>query len=116
MTHYEDPLQSVTGLFQVLSNATRLKLLGLLRRDEMDVTHLQAALKISQSSVSQHLALLKLHGLVSERKEGKHVYYRVKNPQVNQVVASAFQLIALDLASGNETLSSYLELLSLWGG
>lgn len=112
----EEILQSVSGLFGVLSHPVRIKLLSFLRKQEMDVSQLQQALNISQSGASQHLALLKRSGLVVERRDGKHVYYRLKNPQIAQVVASALQLVALDVASGTETLSNILEALNMWGG
>lgn len=106
--------QSLSNLFSVLSHPARLRIIGLLRSGEMDVSHLQQELDISQSGVSQHLHLLKANGLLDERKEGKHVYYRIKSPQVLQLITVALQYISIDLMSETEALAACTDILSMW--
>ncbi|WP_372426877.1 ArsR/SmtB family transcription factor [Mammaliicoccus sciuri] len=65
-----------------LSNKTRLTILELLKLKEMTVNEIVEQSKISQSSISQHLACLKECGLVISRQEGKFVYYQIKNDQI----------------------------------
>ncbi|ASE35430.1 metalloregulator ArsR/SmtB family transcription factor [Mammaliicoccus sciuri] len=65
-----------------LSNKTRLTILELLKLKEMTVNEIVEKSKISQSSISQHLACLKGCGLVISRQEGKFVYYQIKNDQI----------------------------------
>ncbi|MCO4324340.1 ArsR/SmtB family transcription factor [Mammaliicoccus sciuri] len=65
-----------------LSNKTRLTILELLKLKEMTVNEIVEQSKISQSSISQHLACLKGCGLVISRQEGKFVYYQIKNDQI----------------------------------
>ncbi|MES5810779.1 metalloregulator ArsR/SmtB family transcription factor [Mammaliicoccus sciuri] len=65
-----------------LSNKTRLTILELLKLKEMTVNEIVEQSKISQSSISQHLACLKGCGLVISRQEGKFVYYQIKNNQI----------------------------------
>lgn len=66
------------NLFSSLANDTRLRsLVLLLRHDELCVCELTQALGVSQPHVSRHLALLRESGLVSDRREGLWVYYRV---------------------------------------
>ncbi|MBO3078977.1 ArsR/SmtB family transcription factor [Mammaliicoccus sciuri] len=65
-----------------LSNKTRLTILELLKLKEMTVNEIVEKSKISQSSISQHLACLKGCGLVISRQEGKFVYYQIKNNQI----------------------------------
>ncbi len=63
-------------LFGVLSNPNRVKLIEeLSTRGELDVSSLEAELGISHSAVSQHLSLLRAHRIVTERREGRHVFY-----------------------------------------
>jgi ArsR family transcriptional regulator len=65
-------------LFSSLANDTRLRcLMLLLRHDELCVCELTHALGVAQPHVSRHLALLRESGLVSDRREGLWVHYRV---------------------------------------
>jgi ArsR family transcriptional regulator len=48
----------------------------------MSVTDLAEALQISQPNVSQHLALMKQKGIVTARREGLNVYYRLASPKI----------------------------------
>jgi DNA-binding transcriptional ArsR family regulator len=63
-------------LFRALADPTRRAVFERLSRGEMSVTELKAGFDVSQPAISQHLAALKGAGLVSERREGRHAYYR----------------------------------------
>ena len=62
-------------LFQALADPTRLEILARLRRGEKCVCDLQDALDAAQSRLSFHLRVLRDAGLVSDRREGRWVYY-----------------------------------------
>ena len=62
-------------LFEVLSDATRLKLLTMLSVGERNVSDLCAAMGLPQPTVSHHLSLLRLRRMVEPRREGKWTYY-----------------------------------------
>jgi ArsR family transcriptional regulator len=62
-------------VWQTLADPTRLRLLALLRRQELSVAELQEALRLGQSRISTHLGVLRSAGLVAPRREGKHTYY-----------------------------------------
>jgi len=65
-------------LFSALSDGTRLRLLALLAtRKEVCVCDLTAALRMSQPMVSRHLARLRAAGMVSDRRAGIWIYYRL---------------------------------------
>ena len=64
-------------LFQALADPSRRAILESLTRGEAAVKDLTSRFDISQPAVSQHLATLKEAGLVSGRREGRRVYYRV---------------------------------------
>ena len=110
----EEQINSVSDLFSILSHPLRIKILWLLKKEkQMGVHELQEELKISQSNVSQHLALLRTHKLVTEERKGKEVYYSlVASKKISKVLASAVHLIAYQLAANNELLSTYTELSS----
>jgi DNA-binding transcriptional ArsR family regulator len=65
-------------IFQALADPSRRAIFQALTRGEVAVKDLTARFDISQPAVSQHLATLKGAGLVSARREGRCVYYRVE--------------------------------------
>lgn len=65
-------------IFQALADPSRRAIFESLTRGEAAVKDLTARFKISQPAISQHLATLKDAGLVSGRREGRHVFYRVE--------------------------------------
>lgn len=67
-----------TKVFQALADPSRRAIFVSLTGGEVAVKELTARFDISQPAVSQHLATLKDAGLVSGRKEGRNVYYRVE--------------------------------------
>lgn len=69
-------LVSATALLRVLSDPTRVRLLALLRREELTVAELSSVLRLAQPRVSTHLAKLKESGLVRDRRAGVSAYYR----------------------------------------
>ena len=68
------------GLCKALSDSTRLRCVALLAgHDELCVCELTHALGLPQPKVSHHLGALRKAGLVSDRKEGLWIYYRIKD-------------------------------------
>ncbi len=116
-TIQEEQINSVSNLFSVLSHPVRIKILWILKKKKYSNVHeLQKELGISQSNVSQHLSLLRMHKLVIEERKGKEVYYRLTaSKKISKVLASAIHLIAYQLAANSELLSTYGELLSFLG-
>lgn len=68
------------------ADPTRLKLLALLRDGEVCVHQLVEALGMSQSAVSHQLRTLRAARLVSHRKRGRHVYYRLADGHVREML------------------------------
>ena len=66
----------LTGLLRVLGDPTRLRMLGLLEREELSVGELSRALGLAQSRVSNHLRVLREAGLLVERHAGKSTFLR----------------------------------------
>jgi ArsR family transcriptional regulator len=71
-------MKNITLLFRLLSDATRLRILMLLSREELCVCQLMGVLGISQPLVSRNLALLWNADLLDERREGKLIFYRAR--------------------------------------
>lgn len=80
--------------FRGLSDPTRLRLLAiLLERGEMTVSELVASVGGIQGRVSSHLACLRHCGLVSDRKDGRRVYYSVPDPRVRELLVPALAMV-----------------------
>jgi len=77
--------QSDDSVFQAIACPTRRALLDALALGERNVSALVAALHVSQSAVSQQLAILKSAGLVGERSEGRFRYYRLRPAPLDEV-------------------------------
>ena len=69
-----------SNVFRALADPTRRAVFERLSRQEMNVSQLTSGFQVSQPAISQHLTALKSAGLVCERREGRHVYYR-SDPQ-----------------------------------
>jgi ArsR family transcriptional regulator, virulence genes transcriptional regulator len=69
---------------KTLANPIRLAILHNLRDGEKSVNELTEILGISQSNLSQHLALMRQKGILKTRKQGTNIYYSVTNPKINQ--------------------------------
>src|SRR5947207_716930 len=68
-------MNTIAASFRLLGDATRLRLLRLVAREELTAGELTEIVEAGQSTVSRHLALLRDAGLVRERWEGRFVYY-----------------------------------------
>jgi ArsR family transcriptional regulator, arsenate/arsenite/antimonite-responsive transcriptional repressor len=92
-------LQPISRLFRALGDETRLRIVALLAHGELCVCHIQEALGISQPNASQQLAVLRNAGVVSSRRAGGWVYYRLAR---QDAPVRASQLKALVAAFGRQ--------------
>lgn len=78
--------ERAADLMRSLSHPQRLLTLCALADQEMTVADLRTVLGIEQVPMSQQLMRLRADGLVSSRRDGSTVYYRITNPEVVKVV------------------------------
>ena len=72
----------VAALFGAFSDPSRVRIVSVLVRQEMNVGALAQAVGISESAVSHHLRGLRQMGLVVARRDGKEVYYRIEDDHI----------------------------------
>src|SRR6185295_1626195 len=84
-------MSSTLKSLRALSDATRLRIVALLERDELSVNELQEITRMGQSRISTHLGLLADCGLVKSRREGKRTFYKL-NPGAEGTTAEFIQL------------------------
>lgn len=87
-----DAADDVVRMLKAVGNQDRLMLLCELARGERCVGQLEENLAIRQPTLSQQLGVLRTEGLVAGRRDGKHVYYRVADPQALQLLRSLEQV------------------------
>lgn len=71
-------------VFKVLANQKRLEIIQLLNNRELSVTQMVTMLGIAQSNLSQHLASLRQAKIVSSRRDGHIIYYRLSDARVSK--------------------------------
>src|SRR6266571_4993206 len=71
---------NIEDLFKALADRTRLRLISLIGDSEVCVCYLVEILKISQPKISRHLAYLRRAKIVTARREGKWMHYRLAEP------------------------------------
>ena len=85
-------------LLQALAHPVRLEILEVLRDGEQCVCHLESVLGLRQAYMSQQLMALRKVGLVTHRKDGLRVYYRVLDPGVYAILDVARNLVGRQAA------------------
>jgi len=84
-------MSSTLKSLRALADPTRLRIMGLLEKDELSVNELQEITRMGQSRISTHLGLLQDSGLVESRREGKRTFYKL-NRNGNRTIAEVVQL------------------------
>jgi ArsR family transcriptional regulator len=85
----EEVTSSSVRLLKGFADGTRLRILCLLRGRELCVHDVVEALGMSQSAVSHQLRVLRDSHLVIHRREGRHVYYRLADSHVREMLENA---------------------------
>ena len=93
---------------KAMSNGNRLEILEFLAQGEHSVDALAKATGLSVANTSQHLQLLRQHGLVSSRKQGQKVYYRLSGEDVTALFAQLRVVAERHLADVQRLVDEYL--------
>ena len=106
--------QELANLFRVFSHPHRIQIIEELRNGEHDVNALEEALGISHSRVSQQLAMLRAHRLVKVRRDGRHVYYSLLQPELARWILDGLDFIMQRLEQRNELRTAVEEVRHMW--
>ena len=83
----DDHIEQAARALKAMAHPLRLKILCLVNNQELSVLEIVEAVGTTQSNVSQHLAVLRDHGILKSRKEANKVFYRVEDPRVLKMIA-----------------------------
>jgi ArsR family transcriptional regulator len=92
VTRFQASAAAAAKLLRALANERRLMILCQLAEGERSVGELQPRVGLSQSALSQHLAVLRGEGVVATRREGQTIWYRIEDPAALRVVATLAEI------------------------
>ena len=92
-------------LCKSLSDPKRLQIIQELRGGEKNVSELAGILGLKQSNTSQHIAVLRNIGVISPRKEGSTVYYKLASPKIAEACDLVHEVIAEQLRNSRRLSS-----------
>lgn len=98
----ESWLELKAKVFKVFADPTRLRILEILRGGDANVSTIVERLGMKQSTVSQHLRLLKECGVVNTRRVGREIYYSLISSKVVEILDKGDELVSETV----ETLAS----------
>jgi DNA-binding transcriptional ArsR family regulator len=116
MPHRALVTKELAEFLGVLSHPHRIRIIEELRDGEHDVNSLQVALGISHSGVSQHLMVLRANRLVSERREGRHVYYQLRQTEIARWLLEATRFLERETVEGDELRKAIGKTRKDWSG
>ena len=104
LSQRQRPLYEVkANLFKGLAHPYRIRILEILSEaDEVSVADLQADTELEPSHLSQHLSVLRRHHLVISERRASHVYYRLADPRLRELLGVARALL-LSMLSEDST-------------
>ena len=85
--------KELAELFKVVAHPDRIRLIEELRSGEKDVNTLVEILELPGPRVSQHLSLLRAHRFVEERRDGRHHYYHLTQPEMAEWIIEGLDFI-----------------------
>ncbi|MEQ1550969.1 metalloregulator ArsR/SmtB family transcription factor [Sphingorhabdus sp.] len=89
---FEESAGRAAALLRLMGNEKRLMVLCQLADEELSVGELQRRVGLSQSALSQHLALLREEGVVSTRRESQTIYYRIADQGALRIIETLAEL------------------------
>lgn len=87
----KDSAKNASNLLKVMSNEWRLLILCHLANGDESVGELEKKLSLSQSALSQHLAVLRRENLVSTRREAQTIYYSIASEDAKAIMETLYQ-------------------------
>jgi DNA-binding transcriptional ArsR family regulator len=100
-----EAFERAAELFGVLATPVRLKIIGELCVSEKNVSHLLAAIDVSQPNMSRHLGVLHKAGVVSRRRHGAHVIYALINPSVVSICKAVCTQMDAEVAASHRAIA-----------
>lgn len=85
--------RGMEAFFSSLGDVTRLKILKVIGDEELCSCEVMAALELTQPTTSHHLGILERAGVLSSRRNGKWVFYRISNPKIRSWLTRSYDMM-----------------------
>jgi len=95
--------KELAEVFKIVAHPDRIRLIEELASGEKDVNSLIESLDLPGPRVSQHLALLRAHRIVEERREGRHHYYHLVQPHIADWIIEGLDFVEGRMAGVSKT-------------
>ncbi len=95
--------RELSEIFKVIAHPDRIRLIEELRGGEKDVNTLAEQLDLTGARVSQHLSLLRAHRVVEERRDGRHHYYHLTQPEIADWIVDGLAFVEGRLGAVSRT-------------
>jgi DNA-binding transcriptional ArsR family regulator len=89
----KNPEDQIAQILKALGQNIRILIVVIIGDQETCVCHLEAILGIRQARISQHLMALRKAGIVTTKRDGRHIYYRLVNPEILDVICRAAEIL-----------------------
>lgn len=84
MEHQE--IEVITELLKAMAHPIRLQILCMLEEREMTVGEVHEAVQTTHANVSQHLGILRNHGIIGFRKDANFIFNRIADPRITELI------------------------------
>jgi DNA-binding transcriptional ArsR family regulator len=101
----DEVFETAAELFGLLATPIRLKIISAVCQGEKNVSELLAAIDTTQPNMSQHLATLYRSGVLTKRREGTQIYYRLQSERVATLCRAVCTQVAIEL-DGDERVAA----------
>ena len=91
--------RELSEIFKILAHPDRVRIIEELGAGERDVNSIAEQLDLPGPRVSQHLSLMKAHRIVEERRDGRHHFYRLLQPQIAEWIIEGLDFVEGRLGS-----------------
>lgn len=85
-----DKYLKISAVFKALGHPTRLRIVEGLLKDGCNVTHMVECLNVPQATISQHLNVLKVCGVIKGERKGSQICYKIANPKIENLFKCMF--------------------------
>jgi len=89
----ETSLRKLESFFSALGDLTRLRIVKMIAKEELCSCEVMAALGLTQPTTSHHLGILERGGVVTSRREGKWIFYRIANAEIRSFLEKSHRLV-----------------------
>lgn len=108
--------KEMANLLGVLAHPERIRIVQELRAGELDVNSIRKLLAVTHSRISQNLGLLRSHRIVSERRAGRHVFYRLTEPKIADWLLEGLEFLKREAAFNDNIRTAVSRAQASWAG